>query len=195
MKNFVQDRTADLDEIWFCEHPSVLTVGRQGSPSHLLNPQDVPVVHTDRGGEVTYHGPGQIVVYPLIHLRKRGLLPKAYLEALESAVIDTLKEIGIIGFLVSGAPGVYVQGPDCSGPFNGAKKICSIGIRISHDCTYHGLSLNFDADLSFFERINPCGYKGLKTANIKSLNSACSKQEIIKILERKLSEYLIEKKH
>ncbi len=195
MKNFVQDRASDLDEIWFCEHPSIFTVGRQGNPNHLLNPQEVPVIFTDRGGEVTYHGPGQIVVYPLIHLRKRGLLPKAYLAALENSVIAALKEIDIDGFLVPGAPGVYVQGADFAGQFHGAQKICSIGIRISNDCSYHGLSLNFDADLSFFERINPCGYKGLKTVNIKSLNSACTKIEIIKILEKNLREYLIEKQH
>ena len=98
MKNFVQDRASDLDEIWFCEHPSIFTVGRQGNPNHLLNPQEVPVIFTDRGGEVTYHGPGQIVVYPLIHLRKRGLLPKAYLAALENSVIAALKEIDIDRF-------------------------------------------------------------------------------------------------
>lgn len=195
MKDFVQVSSYDLNEIWFCEHESVFTVGRQGKEEHLLNTGSIPVVHTDRGGEVTFHGPEQIVCYPLIHIKEYGLLPKQYLYCLEQAVIDTLKNFSIEAVRVSGAPGVYVSGKNYLGPLSGAQKICSIGIKISNHCTYHGLSLNFAVDLSNFLKINPCGYKGLKVVNIKTLNPAARKEEVIQLLEKKLLEKLCEKRH
>jgi lipoyl(octanoyl) transferase len=153
MQAFTDGRDATTpDELWLVEHPPVFTQGMNGRPEHLLDPGDIPVVAVDRGGQVTYHGPGQVVAYPLIDLRRRGLGIRELVQRLEFAVIDLLAGYGIEAIGRRDAPGVYVNG--C--------KIASLGLRVRRGCSYHGLSLNVDLDLAPFSRINPCGYPGLE---------------------------------
>jgi len=153
MQAFTDGRDATTpDELWLVEHPPVFTQGMNGRPEHLLDPGDIPVVAVDRGGQVTYHGPGQVVAYPLIDLRRRGLGIRELVQRLEFAVIDLLASYGIEAIGRRDAPGVYVNG--C--------KIASLGLRVRRGCSYHGLSLNVDLDLAPFSRINPCGYPGLE---------------------------------
>lgn len=147
------------DEIWFLQHPPVFTLGLNGKPEHILAPGDIPVVNIDRGGQVTYHGPGQIVVYPLIDLRRLKLGVRALVMALEQSVIDTLAGYGIEAVAKRDAPGVYVKGA----------KIAALGLRIRHGCTYHGLAFNVAMDLEPFRRINPCGYAGLEVTQVADL--------------------------
>lgn len=147
------------DEIWFLEHPPVFTLGLAGKMEHVLAPGDIPVVHIDRGGQVTYHGPGQLVVYPLLDLKRQKLGVRELVEGLENAVIDTLALYGIKARGRRDAPGVYV----------GEKKICSIGIRVRRGCTYHGIAFNVHTDLEPFDRINPCGYEGLEMTQVSAL--------------------------
>jgi len=160
MQAFTDGRDATTpDELWLVEHPPVFTQGMNGRPEHLLDPGDIPVVAVDRGGQVTYHGPGQVVAYPLIDLRRRGLGIRELVRRLEFAVIDLLAGYGIEAIGRRDAPGVYVNG--C--------KIASLGLRVRRGCSYHGLSLNVDLDLAPFSRINPCGFPGLeviRTADI-----------------------------
>ena len=151
------DRTHD--EIWFCEHPPVFTLGVKTEPSHVLDPGDIPVEQSDRGGQVTYHGPGQLMVYPLLSLRRAGLGPRTLVCALEDAVIYCAAAYGIEASRRTGAPGVYVAGA----------KLAAIGLRIRHGCSYHGMALNVCADLGPFSRINPCGLEGLDAVNFASL--------------------------
>lgn len=143
---------ATADELWLVEHPPVFTQGMSGRPEHLLDPGDIPVVAVDRGGQVTYHGPGQLVAYPLLDLRRRGLGVRELVQRLEFAVIDLLAGYGIEAVGRRDAPGVYVAG----------RKIAALGLRVRRGCSYHGLSLNVDLDLAPFARINPCGYPGLE---------------------------------
>ncbi len=158
MQTFTADRaTATRDELWLVEHPPVYTLGRNGKPEHVLNPGAVPVVHTDRGGQVTYHGPGQLVVYCLLDLRRRGMGVRGLVTLLEDAVVDLLADHGIAAAGRRDAPGVYVHG----------RKIAAIGLRIKRGCSYHGLSLNIDMDLAPFTRINPCGYPGLRVTQLR----------------------------
>lgn len=160
MKEFVAARHADTtDEIWFVEHPPVFTQGMAGKHEHILNAGDIPVVQTDRGGQVTYHGPGQIVAYHLIDIARRQLSIRRLVELLEIAIIALLKEYQINANGDRNAPGVYVDGA----------KIASLGLRVRKHSTYHGLSLNVDMDLSPFEQINPCGYAGLPVTSIQTL--------------------------
>lgn len=152
MQQFTAERTASTpDELWFLEHPGVFTLGMAGRREHLLDPGAVPVVQTDRGGQVTYHGPGQLVVYPLIDLRRAALSVRDVVTALEQAVIRYVATLGITAVARREAPGVYVAGA----------KLASVGIRIRRGCSYHGLALNVNMDLEPFGRINPCGYAGL----------------------------------
>ncbi len=152
MQRFTDARTAHTpDELWFLEHPPVFTLGMAGHREHLLAPGDIPVVPTDRGGQVTYHGPGQLVVYALIDLRRSGLGARDLVTALETSVIHYAAQLGITAAARREAPGVYVEG----------RKIASVGIRIRRGASYHGLALNVNMDLAPFERINPCGYAGL----------------------------------
>ena len=158
MQEFTATRTADTaDELWLVEHPPVYTQGMNGKPEHLLDVGDIPLVKTDRGGQVTYHGPGQIVVYVLIDLRRRGLGVRQLVGLLEQAVIDLLTGYGIAAQTRRDAPGVYVQG----------KKIAALGLRVRHGCSYHGLSLNVAMNLAPFQRINPCGYAGLEVTQLR----------------------------
>jgi lipoyl(octanoyl) transferase len=147
------------DEFWFLEHPPVFTLGMNSRPEHLLATGDIPVVQIDRGGQVTYHGPGQLVVYPLVDLARAGLGVRALVEGIERAIVETLAGWGIAAAGRRDAPGVYV----------GNRKIASVGLRIRRSCSYHGLALNVAMDLEPFRRINPCGYAGLEMAQVSEL--------------------------
>ena len=162
MRRFNEGRGADtVDEIWLLQHEPVFTLGLAGRREHLLRPGAVPVRQTDRGGQVTYHGPGQIVVYTLLDLRRRNLPIKRFVSLLEQAVIDLLRRYGIAGQRRAGAPGVYV----------GGAKIAALGVRVRKGCCYHGLALNVDMDLAPFQAINPCGYPGLPVTQLADLGA------------------------
>jgi len=165
------------DELWLVEHDAVFTQGLAGRTEHVLDAGQIPVLKTDRGGQVTFHGPGQVVAYPLVDLRRLGIYVKEYVFRLEAALIDTLADFGVTGHRVRGAPGIYVRLDDPSGHavlpadagFEGLGKVAALGIKVSRHCAYHGLALNVAMDLSPFERINPCGYAGLKTVDLRTL--------------------------
>lgn len=160
MQAFTAERTAAaVDEIWFVEHPPVYTLGMRGDPRHLIAPGDIPVVAIDRGGQVTYHGPGQLVVYVMLDLARRGWGPRQLVQTLESAVIDTLAEYGIEARARRDAPGVYV----------GDAKLAAVGLRVKRHCSYHGLAVNVGMDLAPFAGINPCGYEGLSVTDLRTL--------------------------
>lgn len=160
MQAIAETRTADTpDEIWVLEHDPVFTLGLAGSREHVLAPGDIPVVHIDRGGQVTYHGPGQLVVYPLLDLRRRKLGPRDLVDALEQATVAALAEWGVDAHARPDAPGVYV----------GEKKIASIGLRVRRGSSYHGIAFNVAMDLEPFSRINPCGYQGLEMTQLSDL--------------------------
>lgn len=157
MQAFTDARGPDTpDELWLVEHDPVFTLGQAGKDEHVLMPGDIPVLHVDRGGQVTYHGPGQIVAYPLLDLRRLGIGVREYVHRLEQAVIDTLAEWNIGGERRDGAPGVYVNGA----------KIAALGIRVRRGCSFHGLAFNIAMDTEPFQRINPCGYSGLQVVSM-----------------------------
>lgn len=165
MQRFTDERGADTpDEIWLLEHPPVFTLGMNAGRDHLLAPGDIPVVQIDRGGQVTYHGPGQLVVYPLVDLRRAGLGVRDIVTALERAAIDYAAELGIVAECRKNAPGVYVRG----------RKLASIGIRVRRGASYHGMALNVSVDLEPFRRINPCGYPGLAMTRLADLSPVAS---------------------
>lgn len=177
MQAFTNERDAStLDQIWFLEHPPVFTLGMNAAPEHLLAPGDIPVVQIDRGGQVTYHGPGQLVVYPLLDVRRAGLGVRQLVMALESAIIDLLASWNIEAVAKREAPGVYVNG----------RKVASIGLRIRHGSSYHGLAFNVAMDLQPFQRINPCGYRGLEVTDLRSLGVNASVQEVADALSPRL---------
>ncbi|HAI45152.1 MAG TPA: lipoyl(octanoyl) transferase [Stenotrophomonas sp.] len=160
MQRFTDARTdASADELWVVEHDPVFTLGQAGKDEHVLAPGDIPVLHVDRGGQVTYHGPGQIVVYPLLQLRRLGIGVRDYVCRIEQAIIDTLDEWNIGAERLDGAPGVYV----------GGAKVAALGIRVRRGCTFHGLAFNVAMDLEPFHRINPCGYQGLQVTSVVDL--------------------------
>lgn len=166
MQQFTAQRGADTeDEIWLCQHPPVFTLGLAGKPEHLLKDIGVPVVNIDRGGQITYHGPGQLVTYLLLDLKRRNLGVRALVRRIEQALIDLLAAYAISAERLPGAPGVYVEGA----------KIAALGLRIKNGCCFHGLSLNVDMDLSPYAAINPCGYAGMPVTQISELcgDSAC----------------------
>jgi len=180
MRRFTETRTPDTpDVLWLCEHPPVYTLGIAGKAEHVIAPGGIPVVPTNRGGQVTYHGPGQVVAYPLVDLRRVGLFAKEYVHRLEQAIIQTLEAYEVTGHRVAGAPGIYVKLADPFGhggltgprpdPFEGLGKIAALGIKISKHRSYHGVALNVAMDLSPFAGINPCGYPGLKTVDLATL--------------------------
>lgn len=174
MQRFTEERTAGTpDEIWLLEHPPVFTLGANASRAHLIAPGDIPVVQIDRGGQVTYHGPGQLVVYPLIDLRRLGLGIRDFVTALERAVIGLAAQFHIAAEGRRGAPGVYV----------GGEKLASIGVRVRRNGSYHGLALNVALDLEPFSRINPCGYQGLKMTQLAALGGPRSVWECADALE------------
>jgi lipoyl(octanoyl) transferase len=160
MRSLVKADSFD-DEIWLLEHDAVFTLGTAADPSHVLNPGNIPIVQTDRGGEVTFHGPGQLVIYFLLDIKTKKIGPKALVANLQNLIQNILQHYSIESSFVEGAPGVYV----------GEKKIASIGLRISKGRTYHGISLNVDMDLEPFSRINPCGYEGLEVTQISHFDS------------------------
>ncbi len=177
MRAFTQARTAETpDEIWFLEHPPVFTQGQAGKPEHLLLPGDIPVVQSDRGGQVTYHGPGQSVVYFLIDLQRRGYGIRSLVTRLEDAIIATLAGYGIEAVARRDAPGVYVNGD----------KIASLGLRVRSARTYHGLALNVKMDMEPFSRINPCGYQGLHMTQVSTLGGPDDLKRVNTDLERAL---------
>ena len=154
--NSTRDEATE-DQLWLVEHPPVFTLGLAGRPEHVLSPGDIPIVKTDRGGQVTYHGPGQAVIYTMLDLRRLGIGAKELVKRIEQAVIDTLAGYGIEGARRSGMPGVYVRGA----------KIAAIGLRIARGCSYHGVALNSGVDLAPFSRIDPCGYPGLESTRLR----------------------------
>ncbi len=199
MQRFTSERAADTaDELWLCEHPPVYTQGLAGKADHLLNPGAIPVVATNRGGQVTYHGPGQVVAYPLINLQRTGYFVKEYVYRLEEAVIRTLRHWGVTGHRVATAPGIYVRlanpfdhaaltGPAPGGdPFSGLGKISALGIKVHRHCTYHGLALNVAMDLEPYSRINPCGYAGLQTVDLSTIGVSTTPAEVADVLRQQL---------
>jgi lipoyl(octanoyl) transferase len=159
MQRFTDQRDANTpDELWMVEHPPVFTQGQAGRAEHLLAPGDIPVIQVDRGGQVTYHGPGQIVAYPLIDISRLQIGVRKLVTGIEQAIIDVLKSYAVDAQLVEGAPGVYVDGV----------KIASLGLRIRRGKSFHGLAFNIDMDLEPFQRINPCGYRGLQVTNLSA---------------------------
>ncbi len=213
MRAFTEARGAGTpDELWLCEHPPVFTQGLAGKPEHVLAAGDIPVVATNRGGQVTYHGPGQVVAYPLVDLQRAGYFVKEYVYRVEEAVIRTLFDFGVTGHRVGGAPGIYVRPGDPAGhrgvappdpgaaavpggaalasPFDGLGKIAALGIKVSRHCTYHGLALNVAMDLEPFQRINPCGYAGLATVDLSTIGVTTTWNEAAALLGHKLQALL-----
>jgi lipoyl(octanoyl) transferase len=183
MREFTSTRTATTrDELWLLEHPPVYTLGQAGRPEHLLRDNGIPVVRTDRGGQVTYHGPGQAVAYVLLDLRRRGLSVKRLVGLLEQTVIDVLAAHRVAGERRAGAPGVYV----------GGAKVAALGLRVRGGCTYHGLALNVSMDLVPFRDINPCGYKGLAVTQLADFGLRLSVAEAGEALAAALRERLDE---
>jgi len=169
MQAFTEGRSAATpDEIWFLEHPPVFTLGMNAKPEHVLAPRDIPVVQIDRGGQVTYHGPGQLVVYPLPDVRRSSLGVRQLVMALENAVIAMVAQWGVVAIGRRDAPGIYVDG----------RKLASIGLRIRRGCSYHGLALNVAMDLEPFQRINPCGFRGLEVVDLQALGVAASVESV-----------------
>ncbi|MEH6422454.1 lipoyl(octanoyl) transferase LipB [Pseudomonas sp. CGJS7] len=169
MQAFTDARDADTpDELWLVEHDPVFTLGQAGKDEHVLMPGDIPVIHVDRGGQVTYHGPGQIVLYPLLDLRRLKVGVREYVDRIEQAVIDTLAEWNIEGARKDGAPGVYVAGA----------KVMALGIRVRRGCTFHGLAFNIAMDLSPYQRINPCGYQGLQVTSVLDLGGPSGMEQV-----------------
>jgi lipoyl(octanoyl) transferase len=224
MKAFTASRSEHTpDELWLCEHPPIYTQGLAGKPKHVIDAGGIDVVATNRGGQVTYHGPGQVVAYPLLDLKRAGYFVKEYVYRIEEAVIRTLAHFGVTGHRVRGAPGIYVRIDDPfsharlpspqpspasgrggnaalplplagegggEGVFDGLAKIAALGIKISRNCTYHGVALNVAMDLEPFTRIDPCGYPGLKTADLSTIGVSTTWGEAAGILGRKLQAHL-----
>jgi len=236
MQAFTAARTPETpDELWICEHSPVYTQGLAGKAEHIFNPGQIPVVQTNRGGQVTYHGPGQVVAYPLLDLKRAGYFIKEYVYRIEESVIRTLLHLGVTGHRVAGAPGIYVRlddptshallpqrpmkktvviqpaptieekgpGPFSSifsgndfphgqvGPdFTGLGKIAALGIKVSRNCTYHGVALNVAMDLEPYSRINPCGYAGLQTVDLSTIGVCVGWDEVAELLGDKLTRYL-----
>ncbi|MGE3891113.1 MAG: lipoyl(octanoyl) transferase LipB [Steroidobacteraceae bacterium] len=181
MQRFTDERGEHVrDEIWFLEHSPVFTLGMNGKPEHVLAAGDIPVVQIDRGGQVTYHGPGQLVVYPLLDLRRHQMTVRELVMALETAIINTVANWGIKAEASRSAPGVYVEG----------RKLASVGLRIRRGCVYHGLAFNVGMDLQPFQRINPCGYQGLEVVDLAALGVVRSVQQVAQTMAPKLCESL-----
>lgn len=179
MQSFTATRDeTSADEIWVCQHPAVFTQGLSGKPEHLLADIGIPVAQVDRGGQITYHGPGQVVAYLMLDLRRRGLKVREFVTRIEQAIIDTLAGYNIAGERHPGAPGVYVAGA----------KIAALGLRIKRGCSYHGLSLNVDMDLTPYRAINPCGYAGLAVTQLRDLGVSGDTAQVATALTRHLEE-------
>jgi lipoyl(octanoyl) transferase len=201
MRAFTEARAPETpDQIWVCEHPPVYTQGLAGKPEHVKDAHGIPVVQTNRGGQVTYHGPGQVVVYPLIDLHRLNIYVKEYVYRIEQAVLKTLEHLGVTGHRVAGAPGIYVNLADPFGhaaltgprvdPFEGLGKIAALGIKVSRHCTYHGVALNVAMDLQPFDGIDPCGYEGLRTVDLSTIGVRVSWDEVADVLAARLANHL-----
>ena len=207
MQNGLQTMFLLPDQLLICEHNPVFTQGLAGKIEHILNAGNIPIVQSNRGGQVTYHGPGQVVAYPMIDLKTAGYFVKEYVYRIEEAVIRTLAHFGVTGHRVAGAPGIYVrmndphshallpQRPQKNAEtdvinFAGLGKIAALGIKVSRHFTYHGVALNVDMDLEPFSRINPCGYSGLQTVDLSTIGVSCSWDEAAEVLAQKLTSYL-----
>ena len=221
MQDFTAQRSASThDALWVCEHPPTYTQGLAGKAEHILQSGSIPVIATNRGGQVTYHGPGQVVAYPMIDLKRAGYFVKELVYRIEEAVIRSLDHFGVTGHRVGGAPGIYVrlddpgshaqleQRPhprtpadrDANGnpvpqkeraiDFTGLGKIAALGIKVSRHCSYHGVALNVAMDLEPFSRINPCGYSGLKTVDLSTIGVSVAWPDAADLLSRKLVTYL-----
>jgi lipoyl(octanoyl) transferase len=201
MRRFTAGRDAATpDEIWLCEHPPVFTQGIAGRPEHVIDAGGIPVVKSDRGGQVTYHGPGQVVAYALVDLRRLSIYVKEYVHRLEQAAIRVLESHALTGHRVAGAPGVYVRlaepasharlQPLTEDRFRGLGKIAALGIKVSRHCTYPGVALNVAMDLRPFERIDPCGYPGLATVDLATLGVSADWDGVATRLGDKLAVYL-----
>ena len=207
MQAFTAERNADTpDQLWLCEHPPTFTQGLAGRAEHVLGAGDIPVVATNRGGQVTYHGPGQVVAYPLVNLQRAGFYVKEFVYRTEEAVISTLAHYGVTGHRVAGAPGIYVRlddpgshamleqrpqqgasGAKASEPdFTGLGKVAALGIKVSRHCTYHGVALNVAMDLSPFDRIHPCGYAALQTVDLSTIGVHTTWEDAANVLARQL---------
>jgi lipoyl(octanoyl) transferase len=200
MRAFTAARATDTeDEIWLCEHGPVYTQGVAGRAVHVLDPGSIPVVQADRGGQVTYHGPGQVVAYPLIDLRRLGIYVKEYVFRLEQSLLGTLETQGVTGHRVRGEPGVYVRKDDPFGHavrvapeegtdrFEGLAKIAAIGVKVSRHCAYHGVALNVAMDLRPFERIDPCGHAGLAVTDLSTIGVRTSWDDVARTLGDRLA--------
>ena len=208
MQDYTAARTPEsADLLLICEHSALYTQGLAGRNDHILHPGDIPIIATNRGGQVTFHGPGQVVAYPLIDLQRAGYYVKEYVYRVEEAVIRTLAHFGVTGHRVAGAPGIYVrlsdphshallpqrpQKRDDGGPppppdFTGLGKIAALGIKVSRHCTYHGVALNVAMDLEPFTRINPCGYAGLRTVDLSTIGVHTTWEEAAQVLGQQLS--------
>jgi lipoyl(octanoyl) transferase len=200
MRAFTAKRDAATpDELWICEHPPVFTQGLAGKAEHVHDAGGIPVVATNRGGQVTYHGPGQVVAYPLIDLQRARYFVKEYVYRIEEAVIRTLRHFGITGHRVAGAPGIYVRLDDPAGharvtataaDFTGLGKIAALGVKVSRGCAYHGVALNVAMDLEPFRRIDPCGYAGLETVDLSTIGVSTTWEEAAGVLADKLATHL-----
>jgi len=203
MRDFTAARgDGSEDEVWLCEHPPVFTQGVAGRDENVLDAGEIPVVRSNRGGQVTYHGPGQVVGYALVDLRRLGIYVKEYVFRLEQALIRTLETFAVVGHRVRGEPGVYVRldvpfghavlPPPAPGsdPFAGLGKIAAIGVKVSRHCTYHGVALNVAMDLAPFSRIHPCGHPGLQTIDLSTIGVRASWDEVATTLGAKLSAHL-----
>ncbi len=181
MQRFTDERTADTpDELWFTEHPPVFTLGLNASREHLLAPGDIPVVQVDRGGQVTYHGPGQLMIYPLFDLKRAKLGIRDLVTALEQSIVDLARDFGIAAQAKKDAPGVYV----------GGRKIASVGLRIRRGASFHGMALNVDMDLEPFTRINPCGFSDLQVTDLKRLGVRADRNRLEAAVRRHLLRHL-----
>ncbi len=181
MQQFTDQRDdSTVDEIWLLEHPPVFTQGQAGKAEHLLFPGDIPVVQVDRGGQVTYHGPGQLVAYVLLNIKRRNLGVRQLVNLIEQSIVDTLAQNEVTAYSKADAPGVYVD----------EKKVASLGLRVRKGCTFHGLALNVDMDLSPFSRINPCGYAGMQMVQSKDLGGPVSMQQAKQQLSAQLVKLL-----
>lgn len=182
MRRFTDERGADTpDELWLLEHPPVFTLGMAADPGHVLDAGDIPVVQTDRGGQVTYHGPGQLVAYPLLDLRRHALTVRGLVTLLENTVIDVVAAQGVVAVGRRDAPGVYVQG----------RKLAALGLRVRRGASYHGVALNVDLDFAPFARINPCGMAGLAVTSLRELGMAWSVEEAGQRLAARLQQRLL----
>lgn len=188
-----RDQTTE-DEFWICEHPPVFTLGTSLKNS-ILPIKGIPCINTDRGGKITYHGPGQLVGYPLIDLRKNDLYPKELLELINQMVLSVMRKFGVKGLLVPEAPGIYVSKPGGANQFFNLAKICSIGLKISNHCSYHGFALNVSANLEPFSYITPCGYEGLRVANLNEFAQNATLESTKRVLVEIIKEQFSEKRN